>query len=329
MSKVSVLVAVYNSENYIRECIDSLISQTLHDIQIIAIDDCSSDNSLHILNEYAANDDRIRVITLSKNGGQAHARNVGLKIADGDFICMVDSDDWLSDDALQKAVDTFENNSLCDCVLFKLVKYYQADGHTENYNITTKDVLGGSEAFEASLTWKIHGLYIVRASIHKQYPYDETALLFSDDNTTRLHYLHSREVRFCDGIYYYRQHKESATHAISLLRFDYLIANESMKIMMVDEKVSDYLIDIYENHRWLNVVDLYFFYYCHRHELSPADRTKGLSIIHEAWGGIECRRLQNNIRYRFGHIPFKMSWTLFRIEEEIYFFLRGLVGRNG
>ena len=76
--KVTVLVAVYNAEKYIRKCLDSLIEQTLTDIQVVCIDDASTDNSLSILNEYAGKDNRIEVIALTENHGQAHARNQGL-----------------------------------------------------------------------------------------------------------------------------------------------------------------------------------------------------------------------------------------------------------
>lgn len=81
MIKISIIVAVFNDEKHIAECLDSLVEQTLHDIQIICIDDCSTDNSLSIVKQYAARDKRIEVISLEANQGQAKARNIGLKIA--------------------------------------------------------------------------------------------------------------------------------------------------------------------------------------------------------------------------------------------------------
>ena len=102
--KCSLLVAVYNAEKYISACLDSLTGQTLHDIQIICIDDASTDCSLNILQNYALRDNRIEVIHLNNNMGQAHARNVGLEKARGRYIGFVDSDDWLSPDCLNKAL---------------------------------------------------------------------------------------------------------------------------------------------------------------------------------------------------------------------------------
>ena len=79
MPKVSVLVAVYNAEPFLSKCLDSLVNQTLKDIQIICVDDASIDGSLALLRDYAARDSRIEVITLQANQGQAHARNVALQ----------------------------------------------------------------------------------------------------------------------------------------------------------------------------------------------------------------------------------------------------------
>ena len=65
--------------------------------------------------------------------------------------------------------------------------------------------------------------------IHHTYPYDDTLLTYSDENVTRIHYLKSRKVAFCEGVYYYRQHTISTTHNISVRRFDFLLANEGMR----------------------------------------------------------------------------------------------------
>jgi len=327
MNKVAVLVAVYNSSRYLCQCIDSLLSQTLRDIQIIAIDDCSTDDSLSILQDYADKDSRVKVISLPLNTGQAHARNVGLKSVDADYVCMVDSDDWLSKDALRSAVDVFERNNQVDCVLFKLTRYFEKDNTEEPYSMDDHLVLSGHDAFVESLTWKIHGLYMIRSSIHQRYPYDESSKLYSDDNTTRIHYLHSNEVRNCDGVYYYRQHDRSMTHHVSVRRFDYLLANESMKRQLVAEHVNDEIMNIYENHRWLNIVGIYMFYFLHRQELSANDRKTGSSIIYQAWKGIETARLRFSLKYKFGYIPFHKSWCLFLIQENIYFSIRKLLGR--
>lgn len=94
MTKVSIIIPVYNAEKYLRQCLDSVVNQTLKDIEIICVNDGSPDNSLEILQEYAKKDDRIKIIN-KVNGGVSSARNVGLEVAQGEFIGFVDSDDYI------------------------------------------------------------------------------------------------------------------------------------------------------------------------------------------------------------------------------------------
>lgn len=327
MTRVSVLVAVYNAADYLRPCLDSLLGQTLRDIQIVCIDDCSTDHSLQLLNEYAARDDRVEVIHLDENSGQAHARNVGLQRAKGEYVCMVDSDDWLSADALQQAVETFEGNALLDSVLFRLVYYRQETRREEEMKMQPFKSITGREAFRLTLDWQIHGLYMTRTALHRQFPYDESRRLYSDDNTTRIHFYWSRYVGLCGGIYYYRLHGASSTRAVSAKRFEQLGANESMKRQLLELYINKQLLDDYENFRWLTLIDTYMFYYQHGHELTPEECRYGLGEIRRVWKNIEVGRLRHSLRCKFGYMPLRHSWTLFRIQEEVYFALRSLRDR--
>lgn len=93
MHKVSVIIPVYNAEKYLRRCLNSVCGQSLKEIEIICIDDCSSDNSLEILKEYAKNYPNLKVLHLEKNGGESAARNAGLALATGEYLGFVDNDD--------------------------------------------------------------------------------------------------------------------------------------------------------------------------------------------------------------------------------------------
>lgn len=101
MCKVSIIIPVFNNEQYLNKCMDSVIHQTLNDIEIICIDDGSTDNSPHILDEYAENDSRIKVIH-KENGGLVSARKTGVQLATGEYVGFVDSDDWIDLDMYQK-----------------------------------------------------------------------------------------------------------------------------------------------------------------------------------------------------------------------------------
>lgn len=107
MSKISVIVPVYNTRKFLKKCLDSIINQTFKDIEIICINDGSTDKSLSVLNEYALKDNRIKIIN-QQHAGVSCARNEGLKIAAGEYISFVDSDDWIDLDFLEKLYNAAE-----------------------------------------------------------------------------------------------------------------------------------------------------------------------------------------------------------------------------
>ncbi len=326
MPQVTVLVAVWNTADYLPQCLDSLMHQTLRDIQVVCVDDASTDGSLDVLRRYEALDDRIEVIALSRNQGQAHARNVGLRQAKGAYICFLDSDDWMADDCLERAVEVFSAHQQTGCVLFHTL-YYYGPTRQDEFPMPAFDVLSGRDAFVASLTWQIHGVYMARADIHRRYPYDESTHAFGDDNTTRLHYLASAEVRSCPGTYYYRQRAMSVSHQFSLRRFDYLLANLSMKRQLDGLHVEEEVLNLYENHRWLNVVDMYMLWFKHGHQLAADDRCKALLMVRRSWQTIEVWRLKSSLRRKFGYAPLAGHWRLFLLQERAYFCLRRLLRR--
>ena len=106
---VSVIIPVYNVEKYLSRCLDSIINQTYRDLQIICINDGSTDNSIQILKKYAAIDNRI-VIVNQENKGLSEARNAGLDIANGEYVSFIDSDDWIDLDYYEVLVDLIEKN---------------------------------------------------------------------------------------------------------------------------------------------------------------------------------------------------------------------------
>ena len=102
MIKVSVIVPVYNVENYLVKCLDSLVHQTLKDIEIIVVNDGSPDNSQNIIDTYVKKYPKKIKAFSKKNGGQGSARNYGLKYAKGEYIAFVDSDDYVDLDMFFK-----------------------------------------------------------------------------------------------------------------------------------------------------------------------------------------------------------------------------------
>lgn len=102
MPKISVIIPVYNAQEYLKRCLDSVCNQTLKDIEIICIDDCSSDNSAEILKEYSKDYHNLKVVRLEKNQGESVARNTGIYLAQGQYLAFVDNDDEVDLDFCEK-----------------------------------------------------------------------------------------------------------------------------------------------------------------------------------------------------------------------------------
>ena len=127
MPKISIIIPVYNVESYLRRCLESVVNQTLSDIEIICINDASTDNSLEILNEYTGKDSRIKIISFRENKNAASARNAGLEIASGEYLGFVDPDDYIDFDFFEKLYSTAKTEK-ADIVKGSL-QIIQPNGH--------------------------------------------------------------------------------------------------------------------------------------------------------------------------------------------------------
>lgn len=129
MSKVSIIIPCYNVEKYLDKCMQSVLAQTLSDIDIICINDGSTDNSLDLLNKYASSDSRITVVN-KKNEGVGIARNTGLRLAQGEYVYFVDPDDWIvSSDVLDKIYNKAKSDNL-DMLIFGGYSCRTKNGHS-------------------------------------------------------------------------------------------------------------------------------------------------------------------------------------------------------
>ena len=136
--KISIIVPVYNVEQYLRQSLDSLVNQTYRDIEIITINDGSPDHCIDILREYEAKDSRIVVID-KKNEGLAAVRNDAMKLARGDYFMFVDGDDWIELNACERLISVMEEHKP-DVVMFSYYREY-ADKTLEKHDIFPQDFI--------------------------------------------------------------------------------------------------------------------------------------------------------------------------------------------
>ena len=182
---VTIIVPVYNSERYLEQCIQNLLNQTYHNLQIILVNDGSTDRSLDICKRLT--DQRVEVYS-KQNGGASSARNVGIAYRKGEYILFVDSDDYLKDNAVEMLVSTAVSNN-ADCV------YYEADNVAENTSIKVKKdglshtiqypTTDGNNLIELILEQKnyhaVPFLYFAKSSLYDKGLRFEEEIMFEDE----------------------------------------------------------------------------------------------------------------------------------------------------
>lgn len=146
MDKISVIIPIFNVEKYLNKCVDSVINQTYKKIEIILVDDGSPDNCPAICDEYAKNDDRVRVIH-KRNGGLSDARNAGIDVCEGDYITFIDSDDYVESDLVELLYKNLVNNN-CDIstcsynIVYENEPVFETAIEDDAYVYSAKDALG-------------------------------------------------------------------------------------------------------------------------------------------------------------------------------------------
>lgn len=144
---LSFIIPVYNREHLIGRCLDSILKQNANDIEIICIDDASTDNTSKVIDEYQKNYLNIKKITNKKNCGQAYARNCGMELAQGDYIWFVDSDDYILDDAIECIRHYYDKEEI-DYLCFDIYRISDRGKMLDSINISkTEEIISGQELF--------------------------------------------------------------------------------------------------------------------------------------------------------------------------------------
>lgn len=152
---VSFIIPVYNTAEYLRQCLNSILVQTYTNIEIIIVDDGSTDRSPYICDEYAKKDSRI-VAYHKKNGGLSDARNFGLNHAKGDYIVFLDSDDfWAKDSCLSELIKILNDSPCCEFVGFNMSYYFQESGIYKKW-IAYDDTVSGDQTRDDKICWMVH-----------------------------------------------------------------------------------------------------------------------------------------------------------------------------
>ncbi len=221
MAKVSVIVPFHNVEKYISKCLTSLIYQSLEDIEIICINDASTDNSKNIVQQYLENDKRIILLNVDNVSGQSYARNLGMEIASGEYIGFVDSDDWVELDMFEKmynkAKSVDSDITMCQAQLYddKEQTFYTNDYYSlksiEKYGDKvftpeeTKDEILNINVVLWNKIYKREFLQNTLVKFQNGYIYEDLPFFFEI-------YLKAQRINILwEAPYYYRQNRQFST----------------------------------------------------------------------------------------------------------------------
>lgn len=249
---VSIIIPVYNIENYLEECINSVEIQTYKNLEIILVDDGSSDKSRELCDEYAIKDDRVKVIH-KKNGGLSEARNVGIETATGEYLYFLDGDDVIPTCAIEKLLNACENT--CADVAFSGMKQFFDEVPAPHQNVENSvTVLDKTEAIRRMLLNDGCG-HEAPAKLYKKIIWENESFpkgkLYEDYAT--LYKIISRCKKIVileENLYWYRIRKSSIMHSE--------IMQKNMQLLDISQEVTDYLEknvpEVKEEARYLQMV---------------------------------------------------------------------------
>lgn len=203
---ISVIIPIYNVEKYLNKCIDSIINQTYINIEIILINDGSTDNCGDICEEYKKMDNRIVVIH-SKNKGVSSARNIGLEISKGKYILFVDSDDWLERDMIKELY----NNLIKTKSQISICNYYEIiNGNKYSNNLNIKESFNTEKFIEYAFDENYFRGYLWNKLFSRNIIFDENSLFIKFDEN----------IHICED-----------------LLFSFKVAQNANKICYIDKKL--------------------------------------------------------------------------------------------
>lgn len=255
MEKITVIVPVYNVELYLRDCIDSIINQTYTNLEIILVNDGSTDTSLNICEEYASKNKNIKIIN-KENGGLSDARNYGLEKATGKYIMFVDSDDFLTPNSCELLYNAIKEHD---------VEFVSANFlFTNNKGVPWKEPMF-SEKFQSrylNIDEYLYSFYLINSTVwNKIFKKDfldknrlkfKVGLLAEDAVFTTLAFLKAKETYYLKDIVYNYRQRETKKDNLSI---SFNCSVEYFK------KVSKAYKIIYENFKKYDQMDFYRYYY--------------------------------------------------------------------
>ena len=255
--KVSVIIPVYKVEKYLRRCLDSVVNQTLFDVEIILIDDGSPDGCPHIIDEYAQKDERVKVLH-KQNEGLGMARNTGIEIATGEFLAFVDSDDFIAADMYEKLYKQAKENQV-DVIFCGFYQEIQSNNFKKIIDFQTPILFQDADIQELALAFITkhnkfgkqisrtvwHAIYSKQLIVENHIKFPCENIIPSEDLIYHINvFQYAKKILFIpDAFYYYCCNEGSITQTFRIDRYE-RNKNERTAFLNVLKNDSRILIDL-------------------------------------------------------------------------------------
>lgn len=223
--ELSVVIPVYNVQNKLRTCLDSVINQSYQNMEILVIDDASTDNSAYIIKEYAAKYQIIKPVFLQHNIGVGDVRNYGITLAKGHYIGFIDSDDWIDMNFYQNLVSSIKSNNSDMSICGIKTEYNNSLNCQLRYKYNFENCITGEYALKLLTKSENYGCFITPIVNNKVYSADflkntnihfNSTRSFQDDFFSFFAILYSQKITLVtDTYYHYYQRQSSTTHTFS------------------------------------------------------------------------------------------------------------------
>ncbi|MDD2203237.1 MAG: glycosyltransferase family 2 protein [Bacilli bacterium] len=241
MTKVSIVIPIYNAYKYMSICLDSVVSQTHKNLEIILVDDKSTDKSMVLLKKYKQRYKNIKIISLRKNAGVSHARNMGINAATGDYIFFIDSDDFIGRDAISKMIKVASKYE-ADVVDTERLFWYQRKSRiltfTEQKRLKEDLVIGNIHNDTRSITYPRYVTgKLYKRSVIKDVRFDENIRCYEDALFNHQIKPNFSKYVYAKGVFYhYLQRPSSLINTINVNHMDYLYVGKEIKVAYESNK---------------------------------------------------------------------------------------------
>ena len=225
MDKVSIVVAVYNAEKTLKKCIDSLLQQTYKNVEIVLVNDCSKDNSLVICESYCKNNNNVEVISNKKNSGVSATRNIGIDNSTGDYICFVDSDDYVEPNYIEALYTSYKKyNTVPICGFVYHDEYNHAKPVTYSWS-------GGNELVSLGDAFKLKSELYLTALWNKLF---DRKLIVQNGIRFDINISVGEDLRF--SVEYFDKNNIEKVYVISEPLYHYMkLSNDSLMSKFADD----------------------------------------------------------------------------------------------